>query len=90
MWSSTWLCQKYGIASFSVMSKQAGHRHIQRRSGTDIPQNIADLSPCTHEDGDTRMIVHIGDDAKSSYKNVMIRTVDTDIVVLAVDALKFL
>ena len=69
--------------------KQAGHRHAQRHSGTVIPQNIVDLSPCTHEDGDIRMTVHVGDAAKCSYKNVMIRTVDTDIVVLAVDALKF-
>ena len=36
------------------------------------------------------MTVHVGDAAKCSYKNVMIRTVDTDIVVLAVDALKFI
>ena len=36
------------------------------------------------------MIVHVGDAATCSYKNVMIRTVDTDIVVRAVDALKFL
>ena len=36
------------------------------------------------------MIVHVGDDVKCSYKNVMIRTVDTNIVVIAVDALKFI
>ena len=70
--------------------KQAGHRHVQRRSGTVIPRNIADLFPCTHEDGDTRMTVHVGDAAKCSYKNIMIRTVDTNIVVPAVIALKFI
>ena len=36
------------------------------------------------------MTVHVGDTAKCSYKNVMIRTVDTNIVVPAVDALKFI
>ena len=47
----------------------------------------ASRSSCTHEDVDTRMIVHVGDAAKCRYNNVLIRTVDTDIVVIAVDAL---
>ena len=80
MWSSTWLCQKYAIASFGVTrkkgvihilepcvgGKQAGHRHVQRRSGTVIPRNFVDASPCRHEDGDTRMIFHVGDAANNS------------------------
>lgn len=41
------------------------------------------LSPCSHEEADTRMILHAADAAKT-LKHVMIRTVDTDVVVLAV------
>ena len=41
------------------------------------------LSPCSHEEADTRMLLHAADAAKT-LKHVMIRTVDTDVVVLAV------
>jgi hypothetical protein len=43
------------------------------------------LSPCTHEEADTRMMVHLVHAAQHN-KRVMIRTVDTDVVVLAVAA----
>ena len=43
------------------------------------------LSLCTHEEADTRMMVHLVHAAQSN-KRVMLRTVDTDVVVLAVAA----
>ena len=42
-------------------------------------QNTVGLQPCSHEEADTQMLVHVKDT-----KSVMIRTVDTDIVVLTV------
>ena len=42
------------------------------------------LSPCSHEEADTRIFVHYVDDANKGHKNIMIRTVDTDVVVLAI------
>lgn len=41
------------------------------------------LAPCSHEEADSRVMVHVADAAKE-YRTVTIRTVDSDIVVLAV------
>ena len=46
--------------------------------------NEQDLSPCTHEEADTRMLLHAADGAKQGCKRILVRTVDTDVVVLAV------
>ena len=47
---------------------------------------IAGLAPCTHEEADTRMLLPVQDAMKQGYTKVSIRTVDTDVVVLAVAA----
>ena len=44
----------------------------------------ANLLPCSHEESDTRIILHLADGAKSGYDRTMLRTVDTDVVVLAI------
>ena len=44
------------------------------------------LSPCSHEEADTRMMVHVADAVGNGHKSIMIRTADTDVVVLAVAA----
>ena len=46
-------------------------------------QNTDGLQTCSHEE-DTRMLLHIKDTMNSGFKSVMIRTVDTYVVVLAV------
>ena len=47
-------------------------------------QNTDRLQPCSHEEADTRMLLHVKDAMNCGFKSVMIRTVDTDVVVLAV------
>lgn len=42
------------------------------------------LTPCNHEEADTRMFVHVQHAVSKGYNKIMIRTVDTDVVVLAV------
>lgn len=42
---------------------------------------LSSIQPCSHEEADTRIILHL---TAASYKAAMIRTVDTDVVVLAV------
>ena len=44
------------------------------------------LSPCSHEETDTRVMVHVADAVHRGHNSVMIRTVDTDVVVLAMAA----
>ena len=43
-----------------------------------IDGDITSLAPCFHEEADTRLLLHVTD------IEVCIRTVDTDVVVLAI------
>ena len=42
------------------------------------------LEPCSHEEADTQLMVHVLDASLCGYQRIMIRTNDTDVVVLAV------
>ena len=46
--------------------------------------NVELLSPCTHEEADTRMLLHAADGVKQGKQTIVIRTVDTDVIELAV------
>ena len=45
---------------------------------------LACLTPCSQEEADTRLFLHAADAVQKGRKKVTIRTVDTDVVVLAV------
>lgn len=45
--------------------------------------DTATLSPCKHEEADTRLILHA---AKCGFTKVMLRTADIDVLVIAVAA----
>jgi hypothetical protein len=47
-------------------------------------EDFSNLSPCKQEEADTRLILHAYDAAKRGFTKVMIRTVDTDVVVIAI------
>lgn len=49
-----------------------------------VPPMLHDLSPCSHEEADTRMILHAKNAVQNGFSRVVIKTVDTDVVVLAV------
>lgn len=42
-----------------------------------------DLAPCNHEEADTRLFVHVIHAYRQGHKTVTIKTVDTDVVVIA-------
>jgi len=46
-------------------------------------QDILGLAPCTHEEADTRILLHLEDAVWQGYNKVSIRIVDTDVGVLA-------
>lgn len=48
--------------------------------------DLSQLSPCLHEEADTRIFVHVADAVRQGYLKISIRTVDTDVVVIAVAA----
>ena len=50
-------------------------------------QDISNLAPCNHEEADSRIMVHVADAIKQGFQKILVRTVDTDIVVLAVAVL---
>ena len=49
-------------------------------------QQVSTLTPCTHEEADTHMLLHLKHAVQQGNNSVSIRTVDTDVVVLAVTA----
>ena len=49
-------------------------------------KNVSKLTPCTQEEADTRIILHLEDTVTEGFNKISIRTVDTDVVVLAVAA----
>ena len=46
--------------------------------------NIDSIAPCSHEEADTRLVLHCLHASNNGCKKVAIRTVDTDVVVLAI------
>ena len=46
--------------------------------------DIDSLSPCSHEEADSRMMLHVAHAAHHNHHKIIVRTVDTDVVVLAV------
>ena len=51
-------------------------------------RDLKNLAPCNHEEADTRIMVHIADAYKQGYTKILVRTVDTDVVVIAVALLE--
>ena len=48
------------------------------------PRDVLGLTPCTQEEADSRIMLHLKDIVIEGNSKVSIRTVDTDVVVLAV------
>ena len=46
--------------------------------------DVSRVSPCSHEEADTRVFLHIRDMALQGYTKAMIRTVDTDVLIIAI------
>ena len=55
-----------------------------------VDQDVSALAPCSHEEADTRILLHAMDAAEKGYRQIVLRTVDTDVVVLAVSTVVLL
>lgn len=51
---------------------------------------MTQLEPCTHEEADTRIFLHVYDAYQSGHRRILIRTCDTDVVVLAISVVSAL
>ena len=59
-------------------------------AGQKTIKDMESMQPCSHEEADTRILLHVANCAKQGYKRIAIRTVDTDVVVLAVAHFQYL
>ena len=57
------------------------HENVVCSSG-DI--SLRNLTPCTQKEADTRLLLHAADCVKQEHSIIIIRTSDTDVVVLAI------
>ena len=49
-----------------------------------VDADLTNLAPCSHEEVDTRLLLHVADAVQKGFRKVCVRTVDTDVVVLAI------
>jgi len=73
----------------TAISQLSQSRLVVSTNGTEVVSNFSQfdstsLSPCNQEEADTRIFLHVADQIRCGHKEVMIRTVDTDVVVIAV------
>ena len=47
-------------------------------------RDVEYLQPCSHEEADTRILLHVVHCVRQGLRKLVIRTVDTDVVVLAI------
>ena len=80
---------------FHFLSQQVTHlptdegKIVNVTDGTGVLSTMADadltnLAPCSHEEADTRLLLHAADAVQKGYRKLCLRTVDTDVVVLAI------
>lgn len=86
---------------FQLLSEHATSMHIPEgkqvfaTSGRKVLSNpagldISDMSPCSHEEADTRIFVHYKDAVDKGHQSVKVRTVDSDVVVIGVAVASFM
>ena len=46
--------------------------------------DISHVSPCSHEEADTRVFLHLRDISLHGYRKAMIRTVDIEVLLIAI------
>jgi len=46
--------------------------------------DVTNLSPCSHEEADTCLLLHARDAVQKGYRKLWICTVDTDVVILEI------
>ena len=80
------------IELFSFLASNVANidtnKHLVTTQSTSVlcsnRQGVSALAPCMHEEADTRILLYLQDAVQQGYSKVSIRTVDTDVVVLAI------
>ena len=76
------------LASYVVSMDMPCDKELYTTAGESVlssknRMDLTSLAPCTHEEADTRLMGHILDASLCGHWRIMIRTNDTDVVVLA-------
>ena len=74
------------LSQLSVLGQEVVSTYDQDIFCSPERKDTAALSSCSHEEADTLIIVHYVDALKRGHSKIMIRTVDTDVVVLSIAA----
>lgn len=77
------------LAEQSVATLNSDDKEVYCTTGDKVlaspeREDTSTLQPCTQEEADSRMALHVQDATSRGLKKIMIRTNDTDVVVLAV------
>ena len=78
------------INSFDLKAKQLVITVGESILSKPLLDDVDLISPCTHEEVDTRTLLHTHHAGLHGYDKVLVRTVDTDVVVLAVSVVQYL
>ena len=80
---------------FHFLAKQVESCHVEGKElCTAYEEHVLsstrrdDMEDCTHEEVDTRIMLHVYIASQCGYRKVMVRTIDTDVVVLAVSKMQ--
>ena len=72
------------IQQFNLPGKIIVSTVGERTISSSAELNHDHISPCTHEEADYRIILHVADMARNGVHKVLIRTIDTDVLVLCI------
>lgn len=76
------------LGNYAISQHEADDKQILVTDGSHVlcnhPADLSVLEPCSHEEADTRMMLHVANAADAGSSRVMIKTVDTDVIVLAI------
>lgn len=76
----------FSFLADELMYVQPEDEEVVTRKGEKVlcnnARDLSTLSPCNHEEADTRLALHVADSARR-FSKVLIRTVDTDVVVIS-------
>ena len=92
-WQSFLRCDRNKVELFEFLAQQVAAKVIQDTEllttyNEDVISALSfdkeGLSPCNHKEADTRMLLHAAHASRQGHSKFMIRTVDTDVVILAI------
>ena len=89
--SFAWKTTRQGLFPFlnkEMLENASGDQTLIVTDGTNVlclpTRDTGNITPCNHEEADSRIMVHVSDAVMQGFHKILVRTVDTDVVVLAV------